>query len=98
MKRTVKEANKLLIEMIEKYESNDSFLFSYHPITENFMIQSAKYLSKVDCYHPNKQAHSKMANALWKSMFTDKSERKPAQWKSWKNIKKYDEGDQHFVI
>lgn len=98
MRRTVKEANKLLIEMIKKYESNGSFLFSYHPITENFMIKSTKYLSQVDCYHPNKQAHSKLANALWKSMFTDKNDRKPAEWKHWKNIKKYDEEDHHFVI
>lgn len=57
MKNITVLSNKMLKEMIDEFNNSESFLLSYHPLSEGFMIKSTEYLSKIDCYHPNKIAH-----------------------------------------
>lgn len=52
-----RKANEMLHQVIKHHPSHDTFILNYHPMTEGFMLDDTKYISRVDCFHPNTIAH-----------------------------------------
>lgn len=91
-----RQSNDLLHQILHRHPSTDSFILSYHPLSEGFMLDSVEYISKVDCFHPNAKAQGMMAKNLWKSMFTPVDKRHPTNGEEFYNTESFDAGDRYF--
>ncbi|KAJ3309208.1 hypothetical protein HDV04_006315 [Boothiomyces sp. JEL0838] len=73
MDNLVDEYNQRLLNIRQDYlaENNDSFLLIVDPLFTGVHLQdwTLDYISDVDCFHPNVQAHQIMAVGSWNNMF-----------------------------
>ncbi|KAJ3101686.1 hypothetical protein HDU96_009905 [Phlyctochytrium bullatum] len=62
------EYNKRVEKVAAEFQSKD-FVVNVQPAMSNLVINSLDYLSRLDCFHPNRCAHSIVAGMLWNNMF-----------------------------
>ncbi|CAO3652260.1 unnamed protein product [Cunninghamella echinulata] len=75
----VLEYNKRLEKIAQEYYDlhDPHFSVNYQPGFQYFPVAKYKqrYLSKIDCFHPNRCANQVMSLVLWNNMFSNKQEK-----------------------
>ncbi|CAO3651060.1 unnamed protein product [Cunninghamella blakesleeana] len=75
----VKEYNKRLEKIAYEYHilHDPNFSVNYQPGFQHFPVAKYKqrYLSKFDCFHPNRCANQVMSLVLWNNMFSNNDEK-----------------------
>jgi phospholipase B1 len=78
MDETIQNYNQRMVNIAQDYKNRklENFAVVVQPYLQGMKIPSAKYLSTLDCFHPNILAHESMAIGLWNNLITPAKQKK----------------------